>query len=147
MTEATFDLMDGRRAAVMAVLASGSVESADVGRLRRMVFADGSVSREEADALFAIECAPISKCADWTDFFVEAITDHVVWQARPTGVVNESQGEWLVAQCDRAASLNALAALVNVLGEAHRAPQWLVAAVRARGAVGWRGVEVALKAA
>ena len=39
---------------------------------------------EEAEALFALECASNVKCSEWTAFFVEVITDHVVWQARPT---------------------------------------------------------------
>ena len=43
--------------------------------------------------------APV-KCPEWTAFFVEAVTDHVVWQSRPSGVVNEAQGEWLIARAD-----------------------------------------------
>ena len=138
--------MDVRRAALMGALARGRICAADVAHLRRDLFSDGIVTRDEADALFAVECAAIWKCPEWTSFFVEAITAHVVWQSRPTGVVNEGQGEWLIAQCDRAASLNALAALVNVLGEAHRAPGWFVSAVRARGAKKWAGVEAAFAA-
>ena len=70
----------------------------------------------------------------------------MVWQARPTGVVSDEQAEWLLGRTDECQSLEALAALVNVLAEAHRAPQWFVAAVRARGA-GWPGVKEALHAA
>ena len=92
--------------------------------------------------MFALEASPALKCAEWTAFFVETITDHVVWQSRPTGVVNESQAEWLLARADAAASLNALALLVNVLAEGHRVPMWLLAAVRARAARGWAGVDV-----
>jgi hypothetical protein len=46
---------------------------------------------------------------------------------------------------DRAASLNGLAVLVNVLAEAHKVPLWLVSAARARAARGWPGVAEALK--
>ena len=49
-----------------------------------------------------------------------------------TGIVNEKQAEWLIERADSCASVNALAALVNVLGEAHRAPRWFLDAVRAR---------------
>ena len=132
--------MDKGRAAIMETSRRGEITADDVARLRRDIFADGFVSRDEADALFALERATSKKCADWTAFFVEAVTDHVVWQTRPTGVVNEAQGEWLIARADEVASLNGLAALVNVMAEAHRVPMWFLAAVRARAARGWPGV-------
>jgi hypothetical protein len=84
---------------------------------------------------------------EWTEFFVEMITDHVVWQARPTGVVSDAQAEWLVKRADGCKTVEALAALVNVLAEAHRVPEWFVAAVRARASGGWPGVEEALRTA
>jgi hypothetical protein len=139
--------MDRGRAAVIDVLNRGDVTPQDVAQLRREIFHDGAVSREEADALFQVECSIAPTCAEWTAFFVEAITDHIVWQARPTGIVNEAQGEWLLARCDGAASLNGLAVLVNVMAEAHRVPLWFLAAVRARAARGWTGVEAARNAA
>lgn len=124
--------LDARRAAVVALRQSGSVDAEDVRRLRRDIFADGAVSRDEADALFALDMSKCQRCPEWTAFFVESILDHVVWQARPTGVVNESQGEWLIAMADRCNSPSALGALANVAAEAHRLPLWFVAAVRAR---------------
>src|SRR5271167_2470485 len=48
---------------------------------------------------------------------------------------------------DSCASINALAALVNVLGEAHRAPRWFLDAVRARARQNWLGVDDAFSAA
>ena len=135
--------MDSGRAAIVAVMQAGVVTAREVAELRRAVTADRTASREEAEALFALEASPALKCAEWTAFFIETLTDHVVWQARPTGVVNESQGEWLIRSADTAASLNALALLVNVLAEAHRVPMWFLAAVRTRAAAGWAGVDVA----
>jgi hypothetical protein len=132
--------MDKGRAAIMAASRRGEITVDDVAILRREIFIDGFVSRDEADALFALERSTVRKCADWTAFFVEAITDHVVWQTRPTGVVNEAQGEWLIARADEVASLNGLAVLVNVMAEAHRVPLWFLAAVRSRAARGWTGV-------
>jgi hypothetical protein len=119
----------------------------DVAWLRREVFADGEVSREAADELFAVESSSVEKCPEWTEFFVEMITEHVVWQSRPTGVVTEAQAEWLIVRADECMSIDALAALVNVLAEAHRAPQRFLAAVRARAGQGWPGVNEALQAA
>ena len=69
----------------------------------------------------------------------------LVWEARPTGIIDEEKAEWLLDHVDRAASLNGLAVLVNVLAEAHKVPLWLVSAARARAARGWPGVAEALK--
>lgn len=119
----------------------------DVAWLRREVFAEGEVSREAAEELFAVERAGIVKAPEWTEFFVELICEHIIWQSRPTGVVNEEQAEWLIRQADETMSVDALAVLVNVLAEAHRVPRWFLAAVRARAAGGWPGVDEVLQAA
>ncbi|HLW92203.1 MAG TPA: hypothetical protein VKS78_13020 [Roseiarcus sp.] len=132
---------------ISALIHGGVVSGLDVAWLRREVFADGQVSREAAEELFAVARSKATKSPEWTEFFVEMITDHVLWQARPTGVVAGDQAEWLVGQVDRAKTPEALAALVNVLSEAHRAPPWLIAAAKARVASGWPGVEKALAAA
>lgn len=139
-------VMDSGRAAIVAIMQAGVVTARDVENLRRAVTAWRAPTREEADALWALETSDAKKCAEWTAFFIEAITEHVVWQARPTGVVNEGQGEWLIRAADRAKSLNALALLVNVLAEAHRVPLWFLAAVKSRAAQGWPGVEEARRA-
>ena len=136
-----------RRQAVQRLAGTDAIADMHVEALRRDVFGDGAVTRAEADALFALERSTTPKCACWTPFFVEAITDHVVWQVRPTGIVSAAQGEWLLEQADSARTLNSLAALVHVLAEAHRVPLWFVAAVRARAARGWPGAEIALAAA
>ena len=39
-------------------------------------------------------------------------------------------------------TINALATLVNVLGEAHRAPRWFLAAVRAGRSGHWKGLDL-----
>lgn len=138
---------DGSRAAITTLITQAQVTREDINMLRREVLDGNCVNRDEAEALFALECAPNAKCAEWTAFFVEAITDHIVWQTRPTGVVNTPQGEWLLAQVDRARSVNALAVLVNVLAEAHRVPMWLAAAARGRASADWPGVSEALASA
>ncbi|MDF2114879.1 hypothetical protein PY365_04800 [Roseiarcaceae bacterium H3SJ34-1] len=138
------DHLDRGCAAIAALMPGGEVTPEDVARLRRTVFAQASVGRAEAEALFAIERSAVPKCKEWTAFFVEAITDHIVWQVRPTGVVNTPQAEWLIQQADQTRSLNAFAALVNVLAEAHRVPGWLPAAVKGRAGAGWPGLSDAL---
>ena len=138
--------IDRSRTIISALILGRRVSAQDVAWLRREVFAEGEVTREAADELFAVAQARMNNAPEWIELFVELITDHVVWQARPTGVISDEQAEWLLRKADECRSLEALAALVNVLAEAHRAPKWFVAAVRARAA-GWPGVEEALRAA
>ena len=139
--------VDRSRSIISAMIHGRKVSAMDVAWLRREVFVEGWVAREAADELFAVERAGLANAPEWTEFFVEKIVEHVVWQARPTGVVSESQAEWLIARADECASVNALAALVATLGEAQSAPAWFISAVRARAARGWTGVEEALSAA
>ena len=133
--------VDRSRSIISAMIVGRKVTAMDVAWLRREVFADGVVTREAADELFAVERADIEKAPEWTDFFVEMVTDYALWQARPTGVLNEAQAEWLLEQADSCMTVAALATLVNVLGEAHRAPRWFLAAVRARAQRPWKGLE------
>jgi len=130
-----------------AAQVNGALTPAKVCDLGRKLTADRSISRDEADALFMVDAAPVTKCAEWTEFLVEAMTDHVVWQSRPTGVLSSAQGEWLLAKADASMSISALAVLVHILAEADRVPAWFIAAVRGRVARGWPGVEEAIAAA
>ncbi len=132
--------LDRGRAAVVSLTNANEITTEDVVRLRRLIFSQTSVGRDEAEALFHLERSDAAKCPEWTAFFVEAITDHIVWQARPTGVVNTPQAEWLIQQADQTRTLNTFAVLVNVLAEAHRVPAWLPAAVRGRAGAGWQGL-------
>ncbi len=123
------------RTALIARLARrGRIDEHDVAALRRMFEDTGSVSRQEADALFSVEIAVADRPDAWVALLIETITDHVVWQSRPTGVLAGPQAEWLLESADRCDGLTAIGILANVLAEAHRAPAWFVAAVRARAA-------------
>ena len=135
------------RTIITAMILGRKLTAQDVAWLRREVFADGEVTREAADELFAVARARMNNAPEWTELFVELITDHVVWQSRPTGVVSEEQAKWLLDKAGDCKSVEALGALVNVLAEAHRAPQWFVAAVTARAAGEWPEVGAPLRAA
>ena len=84
------------------------------------------------DHLFQLEANEAPKCADWAQFFVETLAAHVVWNLRPTGVVNEAQGEWLIRQCGTRPSPTCRLLLTHVQKQAHRVPIWFGAAVKAR---------------
>lgn len=134
--------LDSGRSAIMALARVAVIDATTIDHLRRFGLNEAGISREEADALFALESAGNAKAPAWDHLFIETITRHCVWDLRPTGVVNEAQGEWLLQAADRTQTPNAFAVLVNVLEEAHRVPQWFVAAVKARAARGWPGVDV-----
>jgi hypothetical protein len=133
------------RTIVSAMILGRRVTAQDVAWLRREVFAEGEVTRETAEELFSVARAGMDNAPEWTELFVELITDYVVWQSRPTGVVTDEDAQWLIGRADECRSIEALAVLVNVLAEAHRAPQWFVTAVRARAAQ-WGAAGAALRA-
>jgi hypothetical protein len=126
--------------------AKAEITTADVAALRATAAAE-PVSREFVDALFAIERSAASTCSEWTGFFVETVTDHVVWQSRPTGVLDAVKADWLFESVKAANSLTAFAALINVLAEADRVPDWLGLAARSLAAAGLPGSEQAYRAA
>ena len=114
--------VDRSRTIITAMIHGRRITAMDVAWLRREVFASGEVSREAADELFAVERAGLANAPEWTEFFVEMIVDHVVWQSGEPGVLGEAEAKWLSARVGECESANALAALAAALGEAHRAP-------------------------
>ena len=126
-----------------AIKSGNGIGGAELTQLRDYFTAVAPMTRTEAEALFDLDRTIADKHDDWTSFFVETVTDYVVWQSRPTGLVNGAQAEWLLAQADAGSTLNAFAILVNVLAEADRVPAWLPAAVHGRAAA-WPAVAGAL---
>ncbi len=143
-----FELGEGEtpRASIAALAARPVLTDEDVVHLRRRVLRFGCVTRAEAEALFEIDAAPSAKPESWTALFVEALTDHIVWQSRPTGVVSPEQANWLLARADQAQTLTRLALLVNILGEAQTVPKSFLENVKTRAA-SWPGLEKLLSAA
>lgn len=147
MTNAeTAMILNEGQALIDAIQAGGSIGVAELAKLREYFTAVAPMTRTEAEALFELDRTVADKHDEWTSFFVETITDYIVWQSRPTGLVNGAQAEWLLAHADEGRTLNAFAILVNVLAEADRVPAWLPAAVHGRAAA-WPAVAGALKQA
>ena len=132
--------LDEGRPALLKLLQQGSVDTADVMALRRGVFRDRSLSRIEVEDLFGLDAVVRPDSDAWAEFLVEAVTDHVVWDQRPTGVLGEEQARWLIDKVDATRSAAAFAVLVNVLEEADRMPRWFASAVRRRAVAGWPAV-------
>ena len=119
---------------------SASLSAGRVTSLHRHLFAESSLDQHEATALFDLERAALTRSDAWTAFFVQAVTDHVVWGARPTGRLSEEHAHWLIARVDEPRTPASFAILVNVLDETRQVPGWFEGAVRARAIAGWPGL-------
>jgi len=108
----------------------GKITDLDVRNFRMEVFGDGIVSREEAEAVFAINNTVEDKCEAWLVFFVEAMVDYTVMQAEPKGYVSVSNAEWLIDQISHdgvVESRSELELLVKIIEKASQSPQMLSA--------------------
>lgn len=84
------------------VCASGRIEGADVLAVRRAVYGgDCLVSRAEAEAVYAVERGRRVHCREWSNFFVEAMTDFVLNQELPVGYMSGENAAWVEGQIKR----------------------------------------------
>ncbi len=134
--------LDRRRVALAAFGKLQRIDARAVRELRYDLFRGDAIGRDEADALFEIERTR-PDCPEWSEFFVDTILDYLLWQQRPSAMLNEPKAEWLMGQVDRPCTLAAFALLVAVLEEAQRTPGWFLAAVRGRASKGWAAPEIA----
>ena len=146
MSRIEFEEADVPRASIAALAARAVLTDEDVAHLRRRVLRFGFVTRAEAEALFEIDGSPAQKPESWTALLVEALTDHRVWQSRPTGVLSPEQADWVLDRAAQVPTLAGLALLVNILVEAHAVPASYLVTVKARAAL-WPGLDKFLSAA
>ena len=73
------------------------IGSDELRTLRTDVWADGSVSAREAQKLFEMN-RTVEPSAEWTDFFVEALSEYLLSQGEPRGYVTEDEATWLIRQ-------------------------------------------------
>ena len=131
----------GRLAEAMAdlaadVLAGGGVTESDVLKLRREVFKDGVVTRDEAELMFHLDAHGDNNVAAWTSFFVEALTDYFVWKQHPPGVLSDDDGRFLVERVTHDGKIDGeteFKLIVDVISKAQSCPEDVV--VLALGAV------------
>jgi hypothetical protein len=110
------------------ILASRTITAEDVLALRRDVFTDSLVNRNEVEAIFRLDRDCVEKAEQWTHFFVEALTDHFVWQADPYGYVNEESADYLsecILQDGRISAIGELELLINIASAATSCPESL----------------------
>jgi len=108
--------------------AKGRITADDVLLLRRKIFPDGVVSAAEARAVFRLDQSCGEKPAEWTRFYVDALTDYFVWQSVPRGYVSDEQAAELIAEINRDGHIDAvseLELLINVVHWAAKCPESL----------------------
>src|SRR5262245_46286428 len=114
---------------VAEIKARGSIKDADVLKLRRSYYEDGSITAEEAETILALnDACPIQDPA-WADCFIETITDYIVDQAEPQGYLTAENADWLIqriAKDGQIGSKTELELLLGVLDKARWVPQSLV---------------------
>jgi len=115
--------------------ADGQVTSADVLALRREGWGDGIITREEAEALFALNRALDTRDEAFCDFFVEAIGEFVLNGSEPKRQCDAQEAEWLIAQVDHDGALESmveLETLVRIVERAENMPDTLKAYILAQ---------------
>ncbi|MGE0287701.1 MAG: hypothetical protein AB7I42_14720 [Bradyrhizobium sp.] len=115
---------------VHAVLAQGAIAADDVLKLRHRVFWKGVVTEDDAEMVFVLNDR-LAHAADvsWPPFFVEALTDYLVFQAEPAGYISEANADWLIARISHSGHVDTaseLELLVRVLERAQLSPVRLV---------------------
>lgn len=108
----------------------GKITAEDVISLRQSVFGDMRVCPDEAMSLFNLMQKRLPACAEWPEFFIEAMTDYTVNQAEPHGYVDKANARWLIAMVSRdneTWSDTELELLVNVMDKAKSSPDFLEA--------------------
>lgn len=106
----------------------GAITPQEVLALRQEGWGDGAIHRDEAEALFAINNALNTRDQEWADFFVEALSEHVLNGSEPRLQCSEDEAAWLIAQVDADGVIESYAeleVLVRVIERAQNVPQRL----------------------
>ncbi len=84
-----------------ALEAGGALSAEDVLAIRRSVWPDEVVARAEAEAIFELHRRVREPSLEWSDFFIEAITDSVLNATEPHFYVDDDSAAWLIGRLDR----------------------------------------------
>jgi hypothetical protein len=108
--------------------ADGQITADELLALRREGWGDGIITREEAEALFAVNNALRDRSPEWCDFFVEAIGEFVLNGTPPRLQCSLEEAEWLIAQIDHDGVVESMAELetmVRIIERAENVPERL----------------------
>lgn len=106
----------------------GEVSPQELLALRQQGWGDGIMTREEAEAIFAVNNVLNERSEEWVNFFVEAIAHHVLNGSEPRRQCSDAEAAWLIEQIDHdgvVESLGELEALVRIVETAENVPMRL----------------------
>ena len=83
------------------IVGDGQITNEEILELRRLGWADGKMSPDEAESLFVANETADETSPEWCDFFVDALTSFVVYAVEPRGYVDAEMAEELIARIDR----------------------------------------------
>lgn len=83
------------RAPAQPAASGPGLSSEDIRELRQATWQDGTVGRVEADTLFLANDDLRGSSPEWSEFFIEALFEHVVNSTEPRGAVDASGARWL----------------------------------------------------
>lgn len=113
---------------VDAVMERGEITQADMRHLHRDVLPQGPTCRDEVDVLVALDRAVASKAPTWSAFLMREVIDFVVWQSRPTGIIDRETAYWLTTSlgCGTGPSDLAVAIAFEIVRECEQADEVLI---------------------
>jgi len=112
-----------------SVVSRAAIGAEDVRALRRYVFQDGVVDWTEAAEIVRIHQACAERDTAWDVFYVESLTDFLVWNAQPKKYVTQEKAVFIrdaILADDRVESATEMALLVNVIHWSVSCPEDLV---------------------
>lgn len=118
------------RELALQAAADGAIGADEILELRRAGWADGRIDPEEAESLFIANDRIEEPTPQWTEFFVEALSEFIVNTVEPHGYVDAIMADELIERIDRdgrIASASELELLVKVLEKATSVPATLKA--------------------
>lgn len=104
------------------------ISDEEILQLRAAGWANGTITREEASAIFGLQRAIAMPTATWSDFFVEAIKEYVLNGTEPRGYANDEEAGWLIVEIERdgrVCSMTELELLVDITDKASNLPEAL----------------------
>lgn len=121
------------RALAEQAMTDGAIAADEILALRGEGWSNGAIDADEAEAIFVLNDHLAEPSAQWSEFFVEALSEYVVNGLMPRGYVDDGQADWLIERIDqdgRIETMTELELLVRVLEKALGAPERLKAYAR-----------------
>lgn len=107
------------------IRARGSIKDSDVLKLQRALRDGLPTTVDDAEQLLALDAACPVKDPSWLNLLVDAVSDYVVFQAKPEGYMVRAKAEWLIGRLDtyrQSLGQTAFELLISVLQRSRWSP-------------------------